>query len=559
MKMDTISLRHDAIIIICCLYLLTYVHATDPVRLVCNKTLAAGSILALTDKLDLSGRQPDQPHSIKDQCAIIGPSGNEFATILVPSNDCVLLAQGEVTISGNVRFVVGHKSKKFDCCDDGESHGGILCSYTNLTIAENSIVNIETTPGDDTVVINPGAFWTGKFINVHGIVNASLKYGQLTGLNGILSSNGIRVSARGKVIGSGMKTVRGAAIQGGDDGTVLNGTVECNNYTAGDAGGCIAAGNYFSVGSTAIIRTKNAFSTDSGVAISGSDMSTYPFFGKIIAENMNTTDAGAVLNADTLTMSGNSSIVANNVISSGGSTVISCTDATMNEHSTIFVNNSVGSADGGAIEVTLLTMIDDSKIFCENGYADNGGACILGSLEMDGRATITTRNMTAKELGGAISGAYPKQYLTVQGNATIDIDGSHAGLYGGALFFWENISFVGEAFHVSLRNSAASCGGGIVSLGSSGLPGDGNIYLDTSRGGSLEIVNAKELNQTKGCLTIQANLYSGNFQKQGPRIRQPCGSGCGSSSVSSSCMCRLLENGNGFQECCTKKNKKYFQ
>ena len=50
--------------------------ATPPstqIRLTCNQTLAPGSTLALTDKLDLSGRQPDQPKSITDSCSIVGP------------------------------------------------------------------------------------------------------------------------------------------------------------------------------------------------------------------------------------------------------------------------------------------------------------------------------------------------------------------------------------------------------------------------------------------------------------------------------------------------------
>ena len=47
------------------------------IRLTCNQTLAPGSTLALTDKLDLSGRQPDQPKSITDSCSIVGPSKNE--------------------------------------------------------------------------------------------------------------------------------------------------------------------------------------------------------------------------------------------------------------------------------------------------------------------------------------------------------------------------------------------------------------------------------------------------------------------------------------------------
>ena len=528
--------------------------ATPPstqTRLTCNQTLAPGSTLALTDKLDLSGRQPDQPKSIKDSCSIVGPSKNEeAATILVPANDCVLLAQGEVIISGNIRFVVGHKNRKFDCCDDGEGHGGVLCSYTNLTIKENAVVTIETTPpGDDTVIINPGIFWTGKFIQVDGIIKASLKYPQISGLNGLLSSSGIYVSTNGKVIGSGMQTIRGAAIQGGDDGTVINGIVECTNYTAGDAGGCIAAGKFLNVGPNAIIRARNGkgISGSSGLVVGVDHAGT--FFGTIIAENMNTSDAGGILSLNSLNMSGNSKIFGSNIIARGGAAAITTLEFTMNDHANVIVNNSWGG-DGGAIECTTLTMLDDSKVSCENSYADSQGACIASTIIMDDRASIIAKNMTSKALGGAIAGGYPKQYLIVNGNATIDIDGSRSGIYGGAMFFWENISFIGEAFEVNIRNSAAPCGGGIVTTGVSGVPGEGDVYLDTSDGGELNIENSIELNTTKGCLTIEANLWSGTVDKRGSKIAQPCGGGCGGKDRldNGSCMCKSIKS--GFNECC---------
>ena len=527
------------------------------VRLKCNETLAPGSTLNLTDKLDLSGRQPDQPKSITSACAIVGPTGDEpAATILVPANDCVLLAQGEVSISGNVRFVVGHKSRKFDCCDDGEGHGGVLCSYTNLTIAENAVVSIETTPGDDTVVINPGIFWTGKFIHVHGVINASLKYGQISGLNGVISSSGIRVSATGKIIGSGMQTIRGAAIQGGDYGTVLDGVVKCTNYTAGDAGGCIASGHFFSFGSSGVIMARNAASavgaSSAGLVVSGNDMSTNPFLGKLTAINLNTSDAGAILACDSIIMSGNAEIRGNNITALGGPAAISSSNFTMKGRASVVVNNSWGG-DGGAIESSLVKMFDDSKISCTNAYADSQGGCLAGTLEMDDRAAIIAKNASAKALGGAVAGGYPKQYLIVRGNATIDIDDSYAGLYGGAMFFWQNISFIGEAFEISLKNSAAQCGGGIVS---GGVPGEGKIYLDTSEGGTLYIKNSRELNSSKGCITVEANLISGTAAKPGPKIPQPCGQGCsGDLNISNACLCKLSfessESGE-FQECCGK-------
>ena len=154
--------------------LLAVAAASPAITIKCNATLEAGSTLQLTDKLDLSGRDPapDLPWP----CGIVGPEASEDggdpepATIIVPDNDCVLVAQGLVTLRGHLRFLVGKKNRKFDCCRDGEAHGSILCTDTNVTFAEGSVVTVETK--DDSVVVNPGGFWTGGFINVHGVVNA---------------------------------------------------------------------------------------------------------------------------------------------------------------------------------------------------------------------------------------------------------------------------------------------------------------------------------------------------------------------------------------------------
>ena len=181
-------------------------------------------------------------------------------------------------------------------------------------------------------------------------------------------------------------------------------------------------------------------------------------------------------------------------------------------------------------------MFDDSKISCTNAYADSQGGCLAGTLEMDDRAAIIAKNASAKALGGAVAGGYPKQYLIVRGNATIDIDDSYAGLYGGAMFFWQNISFIGEAFEISLKNSAAQCGESFRwTIRSQGR----EIYLD-DEGGTLYIKNTRELNSSKGCITVEANLISGTTVKPGPKIPQPCGQGCsGDLNISNACLCKL--------------------
>ena len=521
--------------------------APPPVRLQCNQTLKAGSTLALTDKLDLSGRQPDQPQSIQGPCGIYGPIGDEAATILVPANDCVLLAQGEVTITGNIRFVVGTKIRQFDCCDDGEGHGGILCSYSNLTIAENARVSIQTT--DDTVVLNPGAFWTGKSIHVHGTVNASLKNGQITGLNGILSSTAVHITSNGHIVGSGMDTIRGAAIQGGDGGTIIEGTVECKNFTSGDSGGCVAAGNNLTFASSGIIRASNGYNVGGGgVVLNGGKLAD--FQGTLVANNISSTqDAGAIFTGDAITMSNTGSIIATNVYAGGGPSVIASEQIIVKDFAKIVVNGSWGG-DAGAIGGTLLTMKGDAKVRCENAVAAGAGGCIGSSIVMSERASIIARNVSSQTLGGALAGGYPKQYLVVGGNATIDIDRSSCGIYGGGLFFWENMTFGNGAFHVQIKNTAAPCGSAMASLGPEGLPGDGNVFFDDSDGGQLVVENAKELNASKGCIAIQANLLSGTPTKRGPIIPQPCGKGCSVGNLPTSCQCSSKKG--SFVECCSK-------
>lgn len=500
-------------------------------RLQCNKTLAAGSTLTLTDKLDLSGSP--------DQCGIFGPTGDEPATIVVPAKDCVLHAQGEVTIRGNVRFLVGHRSKKFDCCDDGEGHGGILCSDSNLTIAEKALVTIATT--DDAVVLNPGAFWTGSFIHVDGTVNATLQYGQMTGLNGVLSSSSMRVSANGHVIASGMKVARGVAIQGGDGGTVLEGTVECSDYHASDVGGCVAAGRNFSFLPSGIIRATNGHSVGGvGVVLCGGGMADLQ--GTIIASNITTQNAGAVFAGDAITMSGKASIHATNVYAGGGSAVISSGPIILQDEASVRVNGSWGG-DSGAIGGKIVQMSGNTKLWCANAYADGAGGCIGSTIHMSDNAAITAQNVTSKTLGGAIAGGYPGQHLVVSGNVTIDVDGSSAGLYGGAFFFWANMTFGNGAFQIRIRNTASPCGGALATLN-----GKNDVYLDTTFGGELTIENARELDATADCETVYANLVSGTPSRHGPRISQPCGKGCAVPVVPPSCGCGSQKG--KFIECC---------
>ena len=169
--------------------LLAMADAIPAVKLQCNQTLASGLTLRLTEKLDLSGKDPSKGPSIQWACSIAGPKAGPPATIVVPDGDCALHALGEVTLAGYLHFVAGNVN---DCCFDGEGHGSVLCSESNVTIAPAAHVTIGAK--DPTTVINPGGFWAAKYIHVDGTVNATLAPGQMTGVNGLLSSNGVRVS-----------------------------------------------------------------------------------------------------------------------------------------------------------------------------------------------------------------------------------------------------------------------------------------------------------------------------------------------------------------------------
>lgn len=518
--------------------------SSNVVVITCNASLAAGTTLQLTDKLDLSGKDPD-PINVPWPCAIVGPPVTGApATIIVPDTDCMLLAQGLVTLSGHLRFVVGKKTKSFDCCRDGEAHGSILCSYSNLTIAAGAVVSVET--ASDDVIINPSPFWTGQWITVDGTVNASLKSGQMTGLNGVLSSSGVSVGTAGRVIASGQRTIRGAAVQSGDFGTRLDGEVTCVDYGSGDAGGCIAGGRFVAVGASARVEAANGNCTVAGCVISSDDISTYPLLGTVVARNIFTSgDAGAFVSANAVTLAGNGTMEGYNLYSGGGPS-IATTNLTLRDHARIVVDGNWGG-DGGIIGVTLARLQDNAVLECYNSYADSAGACVLGNIELDGNARIIARNMTARAVGGALAGAYPNQYISVRGSVTIDIANSSAGQAGGAILA-HNISFGGGPFAVTLNAAQAACGAAIVAIDAANKVGMGPIAVDGSKGGFIRVMDALELDTSLGCLNIMGQLQ--------PPFQQPC-SACGQHDFppakKPSCRCAVSSEytNNTVIECCS--------
>ena len=493
-----------------------------PVRLACNASLAAGSTLALTVKLDLSGKEPAPNAGDPYACAIRGPKDKPFATILVPANDCVLLAQGEVTLSGYLRFVVGKKSREFDCCRDGEGHGSILCSLSNMTISKGAVVSVETI--DNDVVINPGGFWTGKQIIVNGSVSAALLPGQMTGVNGLLSSNRVHVGKSGAVVVTGIASTRGAAIQGDGGGmsVLIEGTVDCRRFTSGDAGGCIATGSgNLTLTDNGVVSAVDAYSTDTGIVMNGGHW--LQIRGRVIASNITSDgDQGAVISADAIVMSGNASLVAEDVNATGGSSIVSCVNFTMRDNARFSGLNGWGS-DAGMIGVNNAIIRDNAVVECENSYADNCGACILANTVIADNALVRATNMTSKSLGGALCGGYPGQNITVTGNASVLVQGSKSGLFGGAILAHQ-VALTGGSFAVHLENVTAQCGAAIATLGPKNFVGRGQVILDGTMGGTLRIVNAMEKNESLGCLNIEANLVD----QTGTPVPQPCGdaSGC---------------------------------
>ena len=440
--------------------------------LTCNETLEAGSTMYLDSKLDLVHKFDDSSGSLPWPCAVLGPDdpADEPATIYLPDDDCALITEGEVILSGSLRFVVGNKTKDFDCCDDGESHGSILCSYSNLTVSSGSVILVETTGPE--VIIDPGGFWTGEYITVHGTVNATLRPGAMTGVNGLLSSGkGVRISSTGTVIAHGQHIARGAAVQGGDYGTVIEGTVICSSYHASSDGGCVAGGAYTIVRNSGLIQATHGNCLDAGCVVSAGKPPLGKFGnfeGRIEAKHIHNFGSGAVVAADYFTMSGNASIIAENVTSLGGSTVMSCGNFTMQDNAKVFASEQRG-ADAGVIGVTLTSMRGSASIECNNAYASNCGACVLSSIELEDSASISARNVVGGALGGAICGGYPGQYFKVSGDATIDISNSSAGLFGGAIFAHE-IDFGRGNFAVHLKDTTANCGAAIATIDD-----DGNI------------------------------------------------------------------------------------
>ena len=480
----------------------------------------------------------------------------------MPDNDCMLAAQGLVIISGHVRFIVGKKNRDFDCCRDGESHGSILCSWSNLTIAEGAVVTVETS--DPDVIINPGGFWTSDYITVNGTVNATLlTVGQMTGVNGLFSSSGVLVGRSGQVIVRGPNIARGAAIQGGDAGTVIEGSVSCDSFVASDAGGCVAGGKFLRIAASASIRCTNATDNDNpqagvaGMVLSAGDMNSLGGFeGHLFADTLNTTDAGAIIAADNVVMSGDAVIEGYNLYAGASGAAISTGNLTMRDNARIVTNNTWGG-DGGAIAANFMTMRGNSSISCSNGYADNCGGCILSSMDFGDNASVYARNMHGKMLGGALCGGYPHQAMILSGTASVDLQDSRAKLYGGAVLA-HNISVMGSA-SLRIRNAQASCGGGVLAIGDEdNRVGDGVVLVDSKSTATITIEDAHELNATFGCLTIEANLVDvagGGGGGGGSIVPQPC-SGCADPTFNASkraaCTCgrQNPDSTTTLTECC---------
>ena len=105
------------------------------------------------------------------------------------------------------------------------------------------------------------------------------------------------VGSQGSVIVSGMSSARGAAIQGGDQGTVIEGVVDCSNFTSADAGGKLTFTD------TSNVRVSVAFCAATECATNSGHF--LQIQGRIAASNITCEDFGAVMSADSIEMSGN--------------------------------------------------------------------------------------------------------------------------------------------------------------------------------------------------------------------------------------------------------------
>ena len=183
-------------------------------------------------------------------------------------------------------------------------------------------------------------------------------------------------------------------------------------------------------------------------------------------------------------------------------------------------------------------------------------------MELEDRASVTARNATGGSLGGAICGGYPGMYISVQGDASIDVRGASAGLYGGALLAHDirlggastssgasTTSSSSGAFSVRLREVEAACGGAVVVLDADNRVGAGPMSVDGSGGGALVVEDARERNASLGCLSITAALTV-----DGSSFDQPC-SNCADPDFPDedrkSCTCGLQDDDATVTECCT--------
>lgn len=179
--------------------------------LLCNQSLAPGSVLTMSKKLDTSGKFS----GTRDPwvCEIRGPKTGPPATIVLPHNDCGLHAGSGVVLSGQLKFIAGHAN---DCCGDGEGHGAVLCTdnHGDLVFANESVVTVHAKDGQ---TVGPGGFWSDGGIEVHGVVNATLAKNGMSGVFGLLgcddggNKRGVLVSENGAVVVRGSRVRRPAA------------------------------------------------------------------------------------------------------------------------------------------------------------------------------------------------------------------------------------------------------------------------------------------------------------------------------------------------------------
>ena len=117
---------------------------------------------------------------------------------------------------------------------------------------------------------------------------------------------------------------------------------------------------------------------------------------------------------------------------------------------------------------------------------------------------------------------------------------------GGAMAAY-NITLSG-GFKVRLRGVEADCGAALMGMGA--VPGEGFVFVDSSKGGTLLIEDAKEGNTSLGCLNVEANFLD---TATGARIQQPC-SGCGAkgfpSAQKADCVCASQKQA-AVRECCS--------